>query len=446
VKPVLQWIKSNPIIVVCCVVILASIPVAYVISSGMTEKLKADQQKTFDDSKRKLGTQLNVTYEVPAFGPFEQRLSHNALPNEQYQQWASRLIQARRDAASRVAEQVVAFNRRDHAPLEEGLFPAPVGDVDQRVKPRNFLSKLIGSGGTPSAYTTLLAKARPVQPPTIQEQYDAVIFQRDQFIRQRIELRGPGELTEAEQTQLRELLTTTRLARSQRRAESGSVYAPPTLLLEAARRQAFGLPAAPPAQGAWDPVQRFADQFDYWTLSELVNAIAGINEGRPIPDAPIKRLVAVELEMWPGRGVVAGRSPQDRQPGEDDFDRGPATIPEVNGIAGVDPRVSRTISGRVSNPWYEVRHVKVGMIVSSRRLPVVLERFSEQNFISVLDVDVEQIDPWEHAREGYVYGPEHVVRADVRLEIVFLRSWMVQYMPREVRQRLGIQDDTRRGS
>jgi hypothetical protein len=45
---------------------------------------------------------------------------------------------------------------------------------------------------------------------------------------------------------------------------------------------------------------------------------------------------------------------------------------------------------------------------------------------------------WEHMRNGYAYGNEHVVKASMEVEILLLRSWTVPLMPESIRMILGV--------
>ena len=59
--------------------------------------------------------------------------------------------------------------------------------------------------------------------------------------------------------------------------------------------------------------------------------------------------------------------------------------------------------------------------------------------MTVTDVDLQEVDIWEELRQGYYYGTEHVVRATISVETVWLRSWVTPIMPDPVKQTLGIQ-------
>jgi hypothetical protein len=43
---------------------------------------------------------------------------------------------------------------------------------------------------------------------------------------------------------------------------------------------------------------------------------------------------------------------------------------------------------------------------------------------------------------GYYYGPEHVVRATITIESVWLRNWVGPLMPASVKRSLGVPEPT----
>ena len=113
--------------------------------------------------------------------------------------------------------------------------------------------------------------------------------------------------------------------------------------------------------------------------------------------------------------------------------------------ATIAPTFEVSFTGRggypvAPNGLYDVRYARVSVIVDMNRIPELLNAVSTTNFMSVIDLDFEAIDPQEALREGFVFGGDAVVRASLRVETVWLRSWMAEWMPSGVRERLGIPD------
>src|SRR5262249_42002919 len=109
------------------------------------------------------------------------------------------------------------------------------------------------------------------------------------------------------------------------------------------------------------------------------------------------------------------------------------------GMAPTDP--FRSISARLGGPgnsYYDVRRAKMTVVVSSSRLQEFLEAIPRTNFMTVVDLDLSDVNAWDELKKGYYYGPEHVVKATVGIETVWLRSWMSNYMPSRLKQALKI--------
>lgn len=109
--------------------------------------------------------------------------------------------------------------------------------------------------------------------------------------------------------------------------------------------------------------------------------------------------------------------------------------------AEVKPNYQVSITGRStspSNPDYDVRNAEIVAVVSSERLAVFLDALSRVNFNTVLQVRLGEVDVKADLERGYYYGNEHVVRATITLETVWLRNWTSPLMPASVKKTLGI--------
>ena len=71
---------------------------------------------------------------------------------------------------------------------------------------------------------------------------------------------------------------------------------------------------------------------------------------------------------------------------------------------------------------------------------MVLEAFSRQNFMTVLDLEMSPADPFESIAEGYYYGGENIAHLKLVIETVWFREWIKPHMPPAVRAMLGVPD------
>jgi hypothetical protein len=105
----------------------------------------------------------------------------------------------------------------------------------------------------------------------------------------------------------------------------------------------------------------------------------------------------------------------------------------------LDPTIS--VTGRAAgqgNTVYDVRRVRMTVVVSSARLQEFLEAIARTNFMTVIDLDLADVDAWSDLKKGYFYGSEHVVKATIGIETVWLRSWMSHFMPSRMKQALNV--------
>ncbi|MDL1903628.1 hypothetical protein FBT69_02305 [Synechococcales cyanobacterium CNB] len=219
----------------------------------------------------------------------------------------------------------------------------------------------------------------------------------------------------------------------QRRAREISVYADLTSLDRTGfdkRSSLLPPPRVTDAQGGAlpDVAELFQWQWDAWLVGDLLSAVARANtspdgDRQDVENAVVKRIEKISVEDLPLYGD--------------------AKLPRLSAPEGSVPLDrSTSVTGRVSsetNKLYDVRRAKMTVVVSSERLPVFLDALGQTNMITVLSVNLSEVDVWADLQKGYFYGREPVVRAELELETLWLRSWTGPLMPRYVRQRLGVE-------
>lgn len=97
-----------------------------------------------------------------------------------------------------------------------------------------------------------------------------------------------------------------------------------------------------------------------------------------------------------------------------------------------------SMSGRVSNALYDVRHAQVDLVVEFRQLPTLFKAIGKTNIMSVLNVHIADEDEYEALQAGYVFGPHDCVRIQMLVETIWLREWTAPLMPQVVKDQLGI--------
>lgn len=200
-------------------------------------------------------------------------------------------------------------------------------------------------------------------------------------------------------------------------------------------------------------------QVNLWAYQDIVRAMVAMNntndQGGNILQAPIKQLI--RLEAVPGyvgkqtKGGVVGAT---NSSGETPDNNTGAAGYNVPGQA-VDP-LSLTPTGRISNDQYDVRHMKLAIIMDITHLPEFYEQLKTVGFMTVLRTEISPINEFDMLKMGYDFGPPtledaqkpqgDIVRVDMVIETIWQREWTVGkgsaeetgYMPASVRRSLGI--------
>lgn len=474
---VLAWVKKNWVIVVCVVVVLAALPTAWVFSSQWNERIRDEQKKKAQDLLSRV-EKSRVTYAVAPPLPGAQPITATEPPNDVL----TAFFKAQRERLSKEAEAVVAkaeqINKGSHGVLVEGLFPAPAEDVAQ-IKPMDMIDRLIGKSDQPSALRQLLTSVQAGEALGGEQLAQALETVRSSII----EAQGAaGQNPTPEQAaEIRRRLVEARRQAYQRHARSYSVYASEVLFptsggaaggggggggsgepafrgMGRGRGGAAPAPqpdpsAAPAGPAAAVPIgfptarpsqpptldECFAWQQNYWLLSDLFNAVRRANSNEAgrltsLDESVVKRVERIILDGPPGHTGVSGEPAAPADPAL------AAAAPSVTAVPPpTAPDLSKGLSGRAgSNSLYDVRRTELVVVVSAERLPKFLEAIARTNFMTVIDMDLREVDLAGDLAQGFYYGEESVVRAALTIESVWLRSWREPLMPASVRAALGI--------
>lgn len=445
-NPIVTWTKKNWLIVACAAVTLISVPTAWFFANGMNQKLRIAREREVTDKKKAIDAAAKVNYIVHVPGAakgWEYSGPPNLLVTEQFKKFKDRIdaatgdiLKSAEDFNKGVGAHANAVGRKEHKPLVDGIFPGPKTPEELEPKRRQMEDALIAKRGLPNPYQLLLDSIAAGGPP------DPVVIKTrlEQARQQAIERKRTGgrELTPDEQKAVETEMTQTRLGLYQAQASQVSVYA--TLkCLPAAGTGTRGI-----ATDAYfrENAERLSNlreahrelwlfQWDYWMISDVLSSVRVANtdrEGRrlTVPDAVVKRIESITLDY-----------PKLLMPKEDTSLGGAAS---ASGSATfLDPNVS--VTGRTSsaaNAEYDVRDATMTVIVSSARVQDLINAISKTNFMTVIDLDLQQVDSFGELSQGYFYGDEAVVRATVKIETIWLRSWLNPLMPRVVRDALAI--------
>lgn len=494
-NPALAWSKKNWPIIVCGLVIVGSVPTAWYFSSGWNKKIKEQQQTA--GTRALNDTNIKANYVVPSLIPGEPELSLTDAPNEHITREFIKIKEELARQAKAVMDRVTAFNkgtgvdaravgRAEHAVMVPSLFPGPTqaqinqaafpgkdqAAIDQEpaerrselfnralrdlIEPglREMEDRLLGKRGHADPYEGLVRAANGGTPPSAPE----VLLTVNDVVRREGEKMAPSD----DQAQkLTEIARSARIGRYQGATQGFSVYmtrgalgAPgatqgPSGSSAAASSASVGGMRQVPGEATFrtntallNERELFLFQWDYWIMSDVVAAVrlANTADGKPttVANSVVKRIDRLAATTFP---AIESVSTEQANP------LGATTTPATPATPGaeVKPDYSISITGRTTspaNPDYDVRGAVIVAVVSSEKLPLFLDALTRVNFNSVLQVQLSEVDVKSDLERGYFYGPEHVVRATVTLETVWLRNWTGPLMPASVKRVLGVPEPT----
>lgn len=445
----LDWIKSNVLTVIFVVLMVAALAGLPILSGRMCKGVKEDveDRASLDGELSKLAkTQI----EIPQ-GAGQPPISEAVLVNDSLVQRLREVTDIRVADAQRVQQTALEHNQKDHAVLLPALFPEP-DPREREVLPRQFYDLLT------AAYDNLLAEVHAGPTPDLVELTEYVQRRRAQVLSSELN-KGPDDvLTADEQERLTKELTSARVAYCHERAGEVGFFVP---------KEALNLPYFDQTQH-YTVSELYDWQWQFWIYDDVLKALAAANaDSDSVLRAAVKRVVWMQL--WddtaaaaggsgstpPGSGAGAGAGAgaggfgrrggggaaggQGAQNAEEQ-PLGPPVPPNPKTPVPVNFGVSLT--GRASNQLFDVRNVELQLIVETAELPKVLDALARQNFISVINLGLKPIDPYQHLAIGYYYGAGPLSQVDLTVETIWFRQWTAPYMPADLRAAKGIKSQT----
>ena len=466
--PVLQWIKSHLLVVICSVVIIAAPVTSYIISNGMVEQARQDLAGNASGARDlKKHRSKSVSLQVPG----GEAISLNTTPNP-------KLIEAFREAVEKISGQTkqihdagLAHNRdvdgqaRGADDLLPGHFPVPKTRRALEEMPFKLHEALV------NAYGSLLRKVGAGTPPNPSDVAEVLERHRINFI-STSRRDSVDDFDDEELENMRKDLRDARLTRY-RIAATGEDGSDPIRFY--ADESVLDIPPTP--SGMLPLATMFEWQWQYWITEDILTAMADANGDDDVVAGPMKRLLGLSIAPLgtgagsagsagsgsgggdmggmggmggPGMGRPGGGAPGRNTGGAGAAGNaagsvpGGVQLPKHPGDAQIDPSAearidpSISITGRSSNNVYDVRNVTCSIVVTTRGIPKVLDALSRRNFMSILDVKVRPADAFEAAQEGFIYGVDPVSTVDLVIETIWFREWTADAMPPDLRGMLGI--------
>jgi HAMP domain-containing protein len=432
---VIEWVKTNVFIVVFVILMIAAPLAMFFVSSSMSQGVRSRvSQRAQKISELQRLEKGDITT------PDGQ--SVQGVLNEKFLQRYMQVANIMNDDAVEVQRAALDHNRKNRNVVMKGVFPEmPTAKRD--VLPQQFHEALA------AAYESMLAEINAGIPPTLESMRDELTRARHQFITQDLRKTTTDELTADEQKQLSEKLSLIRMARYEEAADKIGLYVSIDQL---------GVPGfdrtRQPSVG-----ELFRWQWQFWITEDVLKALRKANNSDPVIRAPVKHVLRVSVRDLPvsaedesssgdpgqfgaGGGFGGGAQGLDSPQGEESTAPPTGTAPNPKAPAPRDYSNS-PLTGRVTNPLYDVIHVGIDLVVEAGRLPHVMDELARYNFITVTAMELNPADPFEAAHGGYFYGIEPVTNVHLELETIWLREWTKEFMPKSIKKELGVPDETR---
>ena len=433
---VLKWIKGNIYIIVFVAIMIAAPVAMWVVAGGMNKAVRTEVEaraKKISEMSRFEKTSVAFSSPVPGNEPVKASIAVNRQFLDRYQQ----VVAIIRADADRVKEEVLRINHKDRDVLVPELFPRPPSQLRETL-PQNMSRALQG------AYEQLLSDVGAGGPPTRDEMVEHLTAARERYLTQLLK-RSTDTLTEDEQAGLTEQLTKTRLSYYADAAKVLKMYATIEDLNVPAPAQ---FPDRAENEGM---ISMFDWEWRLWVKQDILMALAKANEPyNSIVDAPVKRLVSIYVDDVAGAGGGAGAAGGDAGPGgfgpaggKRGRDKGSSSAAAPKGVRANASReipldYNFSFTGRATNPLFDVRLVRIVLIIDSERLPEAFDALAKYNFMTITNARVEPADLFFAIKGGYFYGSRPVSRVTLELETIWFREWTTQFMPLELKQALGI--------
>lgn len=455
-RVVLLWAKNNFVILIAAILCIVSLgALGYIHTKG--NEFVASMAKIDPDIKR-VGNFLKTEVKIPAE-------EANGEPRKLTIAINQAAINALKEAYKRMGDEyreiflyATSLNSKDHRPMIDGLFPNPAGSAPKaylaKTSYRRAFAAMFERFSPNADYPQLNAKP-PLSP---DELADIIRRAEDEFRAQHFIAGALDSLTPVQASELHSLKQKRLVDTIRAHAESINLYSD---IDAAGKDYPFDLDAWSLDSGLPRPEQLWEGQMGLWIQQDIARAIALTNRvnnpSSNVLNMPVKRLV--RMQIVPGyvgmNGASGGINMEGPVPGKlagglaATNSQGVPTMPTpgpgkeaapVNINAQLRNDFTVSPSGRTSNPLYDVVHVWVKLVVDVQRMPEFFDNLSQVNFMTVLKMELRDVDEYQALTKGYAYGPVDCVEISMLVETIWLREWTSRLMPLEIRNQLGVPD------
>jgi hypothetical protein len=421
----MNWVKSNWLIVVLSVVALAALPTMFFFSSKMSKGLRDKVQRDAAAAEKEV-TGSTVSYGIPDVKRPDQKVfEKNTDVNEILTKKIAQVREAIKSEGALLGAEAVKFNQGNHRPLVDGVFPTPGGISQKYQFAREYIENM------PKRLLDEVNAKGPMEPARLAAELADYKKAREERMKA---VGGAAQADPEEAEKLKQELLAQRMDRYRAWAQQTSFYAEISTGLFVDNPMQVPNPI-PPMSRLWDWQMRA------WVTEDLLRGFAQANAAAAggaqgnVTNGVVKRVVKIAISNADYTDTA------DETPADQIVE---AQVAEAKNP--VAPDMTQSITGRYSGPqtgnrYYDLRTATVELIVAPEKLPYLFDALAQVNFMTVLKIEMENLDAVDELTKGYYYGTDHVVRATMTVETIWLRDWMKQYMPKTVKSELGIKDE-----
>lgn len=423
-KQIIGVVKKNGVSILAAAVALLAAGAALMWPPGWLEKTKTEidareavqkEVSTLPGRSRKL-PQLSVagTAEAEQLGMF---------PNKATTAAGEAAIAKLKEQAEGVVKEADAVG--NHQPLVKDIFGGARIDQGKAFTFREEYGKYM-----PDGLNAICNGA----PPPLQTEVTAAITAEKDRIQREMPIRGPGN-TIINQDQVQAALTAADISVPMKMREDlaskHSVYV---------NRDTWTVYSGLDATSATPKEdQIWYAQVVLWIQQDVARAVAEANAGsRSIVTSPVKHVVKVNVMMM----QPPGSQTQNMVPYLAVGPAGEAAVPVsgVNPAATITPNHVFSFTGHLPNAVYDVCKYEMVVRVSEDHVAEFLAQIPRGRLHYVTNVDMRTVDAnVEASTNGLTYGHGPVVELAVECEALFLRKAYENWMPKTVKQVVGIE-------
>lgn len=440
----MEIVKKNLISIICGVVALLALVAVFVYPlPGMQEDLQKEVSAR-QAVASSIASLSSATAQMPRTDKEQEPVTIQRFPTRAVIAAGDEAIKRLQDEAQKIYENAVTMNRK--ALLWQNFLPQPSTSDLSRARPR--YRDLMNLNNRPwSQADGWIGKNAPLARtqdgreinvagtmiPAEQELATARQRRESEIRASRTQFGPGGQPANAElvnQEVQRALATLTQEVRDQR-ARQGQVY----ILPDAFSPVVAVMQPQPVESANW--VNAYNAQVNLWVHEEFLLGVVQANNrstldparrANNVLDAPIKRILKLDIP------TAIAPVPQGGTPAPGFGGAGAPTVElPVNPTEPITP-VNLYASGRASNSMYEVVRFTARLHVDAAHLPQTLIDLQRSRFLNVTNVkSITPVDSLEQLAAGFVYGQAPVVEVLLECEVLFLRQWLVPFMPPPVK-------------